>query len=31
LLGVALLRWHLGIPKTLGLAGLLWFTILQSL
>jgi chromate transporter len=33
-LGVALLRWHLGIPKTLGLAGLaglLWFTILQSL
>ncbi len=33
-LGVALLRWHLGIPKTLGLAGLaglLWFTILQFL
>ncbi len=34
LLGAGLLRWHLGIPKTLGLAGLaglLWFTIPQSL
>ncbi len=33
-LGTGLQRWHLGIPKTLGLAGLaglLWFTILQAL
>jgi chromate transporter len=33
-LGFVLLRWHWGIPKTLGLAGgigLLWFTVQQSL
>lgn len=33
-LGVVLLRWHWGIPKTLGLAagiGLMWFTVQQSL